>query len=58
MAVTKHGGDIAPDQTESAFRGHALGAWPAVISSFCSVTSESRHADCSVPGCTCQCHAA
>jgi hypothetical protein len=56
MAVTKHGGDVAVDATESAFRGYALGEWPPMISGFCVAGGADRHSDCSLPGCTCACH--
>jgi hypothetical protein len=59
MSITKHIPDHSPGPTGSAFLGYPLGVWPQAHSAFCADHSPSntRHSDCSVPGCTCLCHA-
>jgi hypothetical protein len=59
MSITKHIPDNLPGPTGSAFLGYPLGIWPQAHSPFCADRSPSntRHSDCSVPGCICLCHA-
>lgn len=40
----------------SACFGYAAGMWPEVISPCCSDQANDRHAECTLPGCTCACH--
>jgi hypothetical protein len=58
MTIVRHYPETTPEPTESPFPGYPLGVWPAKISSFCrkNATYETRHGDCSLPGCTCPCH--
>lgn len=58
MTTVRHYPETSPDPTESAFPGYPLGVWPAILSSFCreNATYETRHDDCSLPGCICPCH--
>ena len=59
MSTIKHIPDNSPGPTGSAFLGYPRGVWPQALSAFCADRSPSntRHLDCSVPGCTCLCHA-
>src|SRR5579864_3282662 len=59
MPITRHIPDNSPGPTGSAFPGYPRGVWPQALSAFCAdrSPSHSRHLDCSVPGCTCSCHA-
>src|SRR5579864_8098092 len=58
MTIVRHYPETSPPPTESSFPGYPLGVWPPIISSFCreNATYETRHGDCSLPGCTCPCH--
>jgi len=58
MTTVRHYPETSPEPTESSFPGYPLGVWPPIISSFCreNATYETRHSDCSLPGCTCPCH--
>src|SRR4030095_6496327 len=58
MTIVRHYPETLPESTETAFPGYPLGVWPPMISSFCNenATWEPRHNDCSLPGCSCQCH--
>lgn len=58
MTTVRHYPETSPDPIESAFPGYPLGVWPAILSSFCreNATYETRHNDCSLPGCICPCH--
>jgi hypothetical protein len=59
MSITKHIPDHSPGPTGSACPGYPRGVWPPVLSAFCVDRSPAnpRHPDCSMPGCTCTCHA-
>src|SRR6476660_8180 len=59
MSVTRHIPDDSPGPTGSAWPGYPRGVWPPVRSSFCADRSpaNTRHLDCSMPGCACSCHA-
>ena len=58
MAIVRHYPETLPEPIESSFPGYPLGVWPPIISSFCkeNATYETRHSDCSLPGCICACH--
>ena len=58
MAIVRHYPETLPEPTESSLPGYPLGVFPPMISSFCreNATYETRHGDCSLPGCTCPCH--
>lgn len=51
-----HGTAAAPAAPASACFGYAPGTWPQFISPFCSDQASHRHAECTLPGCTCACH--
>src|SRR5690242_8303945 len=59
MAVTKHMPDNSPEPAGSAWPGYPRGVWPPILSAFCRdrALSNTRHVDCSMPACSCPCHA-
>lgn len=51
-----HASAPAPAAAASACFGYAAGVWPEMVSPFCSDQANDRHAECTLPGCTCACH--
>src|SRR2546426_3333433 len=59
LELKQHIPDTSPGPTGTSCLGYPRGTWPPLTSSFCANPSRDneRHQDCSLPGCTCPCHA-
>lgn len=51
-----HASAPAPAAATSACFDYPAGIWPEMVSPCCSDQADDRHAECTLPGCTCACH--